>query len=152
MKQHGLQNSTKRRYQADPGTVMRVINRLTPFSAVELLELELPIRMSFEFMRSGSGTLNDYSNLELAINVAMVRSEDVDPFCVQTAVAARDALLRTWERHQRTGRWGFDGPALAEIDAGIELHEQLVRNSTPLQMIQAGREVKRRDDARRAAA
>ena len=84
------------------------------------------------------------ATLPQAINTAMVRSEAVDPLCEQTAVAARDALMRCWHRHQRTGVWGFDGPALLEVEAGIDLHEQLVRLSTPLQMIEALRTVMQR--------
>jgi hypothetical protein len=52
--------------------------------------------------------------------------------------------MRCWHRHQKTRRWGFDGPALYEIEAGISLHEELIRNSTPLEMIEALREVQRR--------
>ena len=138
---HRTASHGKRRFHADPMTMFRTINRIEPFTADELLRLELPIRMSFEALRSGQGTESDFHDLCAAVNTTMVRSEAVDPLCEQTAIAARDALMRCWHRHQRTGRWGFDGPALLEVEAGISLHEELVRNSTPLQMIEAMREV-----------
>ena len=134
---HRTQSHAKRRIQADPMTMFKVLNKIEPFNAEELLRLELPIRLSFEALRTGKGMENDFHDLAAAINTAMVRSEAVDPLCELTAIAARDALMRTWNRHQRTGVWGFDGPALGEIEAGISLHEELIRNSTPLQMIQA---------------
>jgi hypothetical protein len=138
------QSHGKRRYHADPTAMFKVMNKLTPFNDIELLRLELPIRLSFEALRTGHGTESDFHDLAAAINTAMVRSEAVDPLCEQTAIAARDALMRCWHRHQRTGVWGFDGPALLEVEAGIDLHEQLIRLSTPLQMIEALRTVMQR--------
>ena len=138
---HRTASNGKHRYQADPMAMFKTINKIEPFNASELLRLELPIRMAFEALRTGRGTESDFHDLCAAINTTMVRSEAVDPLCEQTAIAARDALMRCWHRHQRTGVWGFDGPALLEVDAGISLYEQLVRNSTPVQMIEALREV-----------
>ena len=141
---HRAASHGKHRYQADPMAIFKVMNKLTPFNDIELLRLELPIRLAFEALRTGRGTESDFHDLCAAINTTMVRSEAVDPLCEQTAIAARDALMRCWHRHQKTQRWGFDGPALHEIEAGISLHEELIRNSTPLEMIEALREVIRR--------
>ena len=141
---HRTASAGKRRFHADPMAIFKVMNKLTPFNDIELLRLELPIRMAFEALRTGQGTESDFHDLCAAINTTMVRSEAVDPLCEQTAIAARDALMRCWHRHQKTRRWGFDGPALYEIEAGISLHEELIRNSTPLEMIEALREVQRR--------
>ena len=143
---HRHQSQVKRRWLADPMTMFKTVSKIEPFTAAELLRLELPIRISFEALKSGQGVESDFHDIAAAINAAMVRSEDVDPLCEQTAIAARDALMRTWERHQRTGRWGFDGPGLGEVESGIDLHEQLIRLSTPLQMMEAMREVIRRGD------
>lgn len=134
----------RRKYAADPMTMFKVVRKIEPFDAGELLRLELPVRLSFEALRTGAGTESDFHDLCAAINTTMVRSESVDPLCEQTAIGARDALLRAWHRFGRTGRLGFDGPGLGEIEAGIDLHEQLIRLSTPLQMIEALREVMRR--------
>ena len=131
----------RRKYSADPMAMFKVINKIEPFTPAELLRLELPVRLSFEALRTGAGTESDFHDLCAAINTSMVRSEAVDPLCEQTAIAARDALMRCWQRFQRTGKFGFDGPGLGEVEAGIDLHEQLIRLSTPLQMITALRTV-----------
>jgi hypothetical protein len=141
---HRTASQHKRRWSADPLAMFKCVNKIEPFSPAELMRLELPIRMSFESVKNGTGCESDFHDIAAAINTAMVRSEAVDPLCEQTALAARDALMRTWHRFERSGKWGFDGPALAEIDAGIDLHEQLIRGSTPLQMIEALREVMQR--------
>ena len=138
---HRTASHGKHRYHADPMTMFKTINKIEPFTAAELLRLELPVRLSFEALRTGQGTESDFHDLCAIINTAMVRSEAVSPLCEMTAIAARDALIRSWHRFNRTGRLGFDGPALLEVDAGISLYEQLVRNSTPVQMIEALREV-----------
>ena len=143
---HRTASNGKHRYHADPMAIFKVMDKLTPFNDIELLRLELPIRLAFEALRTGRGTESDFHDLCAAVNTTMVRSESVDPLCEQTAIAARDALMRCWHRHEKTQRWGFGGPALHEIEAGISLHEQLIRLSTPLQMIEALREVLRRGD------
>jgi len=142
---HRTASRTKRtRWQADPSAMQRVINRLEPFTASELLQLQMPIRQAYEAIRTGRGTINDLSDIGTAINATMVRAEAIDPLCVQTAIAARDALLRSLHRYNTHGRIGFDGPAIADVELGIELHEQLLALSTPLQMADALREVQRR--------
>jgi len=141
---HRNASHAKRRYQADPASIYKLMNKLQPFTAPELLQLELPIRISYEAIKTGHGSAQDFHDLAAAVNITMVRSESIDPLCEATAIAARDALMRTWHRYERTGLIGFDGPAIGEVEAGIELHEQLIRLSTPLQMIEAAREVIRR--------
>lgn len=125
----------------DPMAMFKVFNKIAPFTETELLKLELPIRMAFEALKTGRGTQQDWSDIAAAINVVIIRSHDVDPRCVQAAEDASDALMRAWLRHQSTGAWGFDGPAITEIEVGITLHEQFCRLSTPLQMMQAMRRV-----------
>lgn len=142
--EHRIQSQAKRRWVADPRAFQRVMNRLEPFTADELLRLELPIRMSFQALRNGKGTAQDFHDIAAAINVTIVRSESINALCEQTAIAARDALMRCWDRHEKTGRWGFDGPALTSVEEGIALHEQLVELSTPQQMVEAMHEVMRR--------
>jgi len=119
----------------------KVINKLEPFTPGELLRLELPIRLAFDALKTGKGTEQDWSDLAAATNVTIIRSRDIDPLCEQTANDASDALVRMYQRAQRTGAWGFDGPGIGQVEAGIDLHEQLGRLSTPLQMMGAMRTV-----------
>jgi hypothetical protein len=141
---HAGKSQVKRKYIADPGSIYKLMSKIQPFTDEELMKLELPIRISYVSIKTGAGTAQDFHDIAAAINCAMVRSESVDPLVEATAIAARDALMRTWHRFERTGRMGFDGPAIGEVEAGIDLHEQFCRMSTPLQMIEAMREVVRR--------
>lgn len=133
----------KSRWARDPGASIRVINKIEPFTEEELKKLLDPIREAFEAIKTGAGTERQWSDLVSVINSSIVRSRAVHPDAVEVAGLASDALTRTWYRFLRTGVWGFDGPAIAEVEAGIDLHEQLCRLSTPLQMLEAAKQVRR---------
>lgn len=134
----------KRRWKADPGAIYKLMGRLQPFTPEELRRLELPVRLSFDKIKLGMGEQSDYQDLADAINVAMVRAEAIDPVAELMVLKARDAMVRLLERYSRTGRWGFDGPAIMEVLDAVEFHEQLLRLSTPQQMMDAMAEVYRR--------
>lgn len=127
----------KPRYVADPASLYRVMNRIQPFTKSEQHQLNLPVRVAYERMRTGAGTEGDFHSLAAAINVAMIRAEAIDPMAEITAIDARDALQRCLQRYATIGKWGFDGPALQDMPAAIDLYEQLIQLSTPLQMADA---------------
>ena len=137
---HRKASRHKRRWQADPSAIYRVFNRIQPFTDDELAKLQTPVRLAYERMRTGGAQDDDFNDLACAMNVCMVRGEDIDPLCVETAQRAQDALMRTHARHAATGRWGFDGPALQDIPVAIDLYEQMLALSTPEQMHTAMRE------------
>lgn len=141
---HRSASREKRRYAADPMAMYRVLNRLQEFTEEEQKLLTNPLRAAFERLRSGAGDANDWQELASATNIALIRSESVDPLCVETCMRAQDALLRAKDRYQRMKVWGFDGQALQDIPPLLDLHEQFVTLSTPLQMQQAVRETYRR--------
>ena len=144
---HRTASKAKRRYVADPLAMFRVLNRIEPFTESEQHQLNVPVKLAFEKLRTGIGADDDFHTLAAAINVAMIRCEDIDPMAEITACNARDALVRCLARHATTGRWGFDGPALQDIPPAIDLHEQLLGLSTPLEMADAMKEAIRRMDA-----
>jgi len=140
-------NRTPFKRRADPGTMFRVLGRLAPFTPAEQLNLNLPARLAFESIRTGKGQEGDFHTLASAINVTMIRAKDIDPLVEQTAKDARDALHRCWTRWENTARWGFDGPALQSIPLALDLYEQLLELSTPIQMQAAMNETIRRMQA-----
>lgn len=137
----------KRRYAADPSAIYRVFGRIQPFTPSEQLRLNLPPRVAYESLRTGPGEEGDFHTLAGAVNVTMVMAESIDPLAEQTATLARDALMRVLQRHQATGRWGFNWQDLRDIPPALELYEQLLQLSTPLQMQAAMAETIRRMDS-----
>lgn len=56
---------------------------------------------------------------------------------LQILVPANAALRRVLERRRTTGVWGFDGPALAEVAAAVEVYDTILQSSTPAEMLAA---------------
>lgn len=133
-----------RRLKADPQAMQRAFSRVKPFDQNETLQLTLPVRMAYDAMKSGTGVQDDFDTLAVIINLCLIRGEQIDPLCVETAKRGQDALMRCLERFNRLGKWGFDGPALDDVLSCVEFHEQLVHNSTPMQMRDAMLELRHR--------
>lgn len=51
--------------------------------------------------------------------------------------AAAQGLLRARERHDRTGRWGLDGPAIEPLRESMDIYETVLGASSVMQMEQA---------------
>lgn len=126
-----------RKYHKDPTAFARVIAETELFNEQEAVNLTLPNRVSFQLLLNGDAEAHDVGKLIDHMNVTLVRSWGTDHQPI--AQRAVDALRRCYERHERIGKWGLDGPARAEIEQGLELHEELVRLSTPKQMLDAVR-------------
>jgi len=145
---HRKASHQKRKFQADPSAIYKLMAKVQPFTGSERVSLSLPVRLAFEAIKSGKAVRDDFDTLAAMANICMVRSESVDPLCVETAQRGQDALMRCLRRHEATGRWGFDGPAMQEIEVVIDLYEQLLELSTPQQMKEAMLDVVERTDAR----
>lgn len=101
----------------------------------------LDARMALQKLTDGlvSGGDTDYHDmLAHCIGMAQIRILDIGgPLAngvMQELNEAAQALHRTRERWQRTGKWGFDGPAMQSIHHAIDLYETILRSSSPLQM------------------
>lgn len=127
----------KRKFQADPSSIYKLMGRVQLFTREERTSLALPVRLAFESVKSGQAVRDDFDILAAMANICMVRSEDVDSLCVVTAQRGQEALMRCLRRHEATGRWGFDGLAMQEVEIVIDLYEQLLELSTPQQMKEA---------------
>lgn len=95
------------------------------------------VRMSFERIKSGTATVEDFDMLCHATGVAKVRFAQIggtENEAVKLLDIADAALVRTRTRFEQSGLWGFDGPALIELAQGIDLYEDIATNSSPAQM------------------
>lgn len=152
MKTAHRQASRAKRRPADPSSIYRLMNKIQLFTPAELRTLKLPVRLAFESLRTGAGGEGDFHTLAAAVNTAMVRSESIDQLCVETCQRAQGALMLVKSRFDRLGKWGLDATSLQDIPPAIDLHEQLLDMSTPLQMQNAMAETIRRMNAGHALA
>lgn len=104
------------------------------------------IRVLTAFQHIRDGLAVDYTEHDVlahAIGVSLLRAYDIagdDPatnHMLPYLLKATDALRRLGERYQRTGRWGFDGPALQEVKDGIDVYEEILMKSSPAEMTAA---------------
>ena len=144
---HRNQAHAKRIYRADPTAIFRVFGRVTGFTEAEQCQINLPVRVAYESLLNGRGEESDFHTLAAAVNVALVCSETIDQLVEQSCMTGRDALMRVFERHQRLGSWGMDGPAIAEIEVVIGVYEQLTQLLTGGQLKDAMTECIRRMNA-----
>ena len=124
----------KRRWHADPKTMLRLVSKVQPFTSEELVLLETPVRVAWESLRTGRGEESDFHTLAAAVNVALIRAEDIDPLAVEVCTRAADAMMAVWDRFQRKRVWGVDHLTLSHLPTCIDLYEQVLELSTPLQM------------------
>ena len=97
----------------------------------------MPDQSALTTSQNGVQALNTIAD---ALNDTIVRSEAISPYCLEVCKSAAAAMTRCRERHLRTGRYGFDGPAMQEIAAALDLFDEILANSTPAQMIAAGQD------------
>lgn len=111
----------------------------TVWTDAELLNMRLTMHSSFDNLVKGQGTMNDFDGLGMAINVAAVRADDIDPSGLLSSkfTPAIDGFTRMQERHGRTGTLAFDGLGLQAAREAIDLYDQILELSTPRQMLDA---------------
>ena len=104
------------------------------------------VRDAFVNIKTGKAEPHDSREFDLlahAMGITRLRACDIagqDEFenpLLPIWRAGNEALRRCSERYNKLGRWGFDGPALDELDAAIELYETILQSSSPAQMEEA---------------
>jgi hypothetical protein len=131
---HRRSAKAKRKYQADPASIYRLMARVQPFTEQEQTALTLPVRVAFEAFLKGHAGNDDWATLSSVANVCLIRSEAVSPLCVEASQRGQDALMRAKRRFDSLGRWGLDGPGIQEVGDLVDLYEQFLALSAPQQM------------------
>ena len=130
----------KRRWEADPMAWLQTMANHVPFTAAEQAKLNLPVRQALQSLRDGEGNDVHWNTLAAVVNVCLLRGERIAPEVVQLAKDGQAAVLDVLGRFQRTGAWGVTHANLVDLEACIDLHEQLIALSTPQQMLHAMRD------------
>lgn len=137
-------NKPRRHGYGDPFAQFRLMRKLQPFTQSELLKLNLTPRMAWQAMRTGHSNNNDRGTVSTVVNTALVRCEAIHPDLVGVCKQAQQALWRIKQRHLQTGSCALTHQDIQDIEPVIDLHEQLLELSTPLEMERALLEVLRR--------
>ena len=129
----------------DPHAGLHAIAMHHRIDNTQQVDLTIGVRAAALAMRSGAGTEDHVHTLASAINTALLLCErGTGSEHTAAVIDAQFALVRTIERGKRSGKWGFDGPALAQVEAGIEVFEAQLASITRIEARDAVREVTRR--------
>ena len=136
---HGIKTQAQReRHLATAGAV---ISGSTTYENDNLDTPLLKIYAAFDALKKGDGTEDHFDYVAAAINVSLVRAQDISPTLVQQLQQAQDAMTECGRRMQQHGKSGFSGPEMQHVALAIEAHEEILRHSTPIQMWRALRKV-----------
>jgi hypothetical protein len=127
------------RQQRDP---MGWITRRTPIADDQQRDLGIAYHASLQALLTGHGTEQSWSTLACALNIAMLLSErNIGASLMPTIKLAQDALLRSRERAQRTGKWAFDGDGIRVVLAAVNIHDEQISRASRAQILAAIDEV-----------
>lgn len=127
--------------------VYKVMGRTQLFNQAEQAQLSLPVHASLDGLLTGAAVEADFHTVAAVSNVCLLLGEKIGPEVVEAVQLGQAGLMRCWERHKLTGKWGLDGPARQDIAAIVDLHDQLLELCTPGQLADAMREVLKRAEA-----
>lgn len=142
------QARAKRQYRGDPRAFYRVMSRSQKLSTEEFTKVVIPIRLSYEALRTGTASMADFNNLAdcynfvlLANDLELKDNQGVSKMC-DDALAA---MLAIQERYQRTQKWGLDFAAMRDLPPLIDFQEELMAEMTGGQLFGILREVSQRN-------
>ena len=126
---------------------INLLNRARPYEEGEMAHEHLITLAAFERLRTGMGDEADFDRVSMLLNVGMIRAESISHDIVLIMKDGQHALNRMKARYLKVGSLAFDGPGLEAADYALETYQTIMDNSSPLQMIQAIREVYKRISA-----
>ncbi len=101
-------------------------------------ELEGDAWLCLSTMMAGHGNEETWGVIVKNLNVAIILTEM--GYGPEWAPRIRDAMRGTWRaklRNDRTGRWGFDGPAAAAIREALEVHAVQLEHASRADVLEA---------------
>lgn len=137
---------TRRKYR--PG--MHPLDAITasqPFPEAELTRILIKVQDAFLQLRNGSADPDIFDRMAAVLNVGMVRSEAIGQPAVEVFKSGQRALMECDAIFGRHRKFGFTGPGLLAMQEAVDLYDQILRLSTPLQMAKAQQECMRRVQA-----
>ena len=123
-----------------------LLNSCLPYDEGDTTIDHIKTREAFARLAGGAADKDDFDRVVVALNLARIRAEQIDPSLSEEIGIAQAALGRCKDRYLRTGTFGFDGPGLQAMHAGLDCHEAITNASGPRQMELAHQEMCRQLD------
>lgn len=114
-----------------------------PIEEEETLKDFNRIRAAVERLKDGTADDSDFEAIVLVLMIAGVRALDIDESLIPPIDVAMAAMSRCKRRKATHGRYGFDGVGLQDLLYAIDINEEIVRNSTRKQLMNASDKAQR---------
>ena len=100
----------------------------------------LRVRSAFDVIKSSSVAPDDTEPHDLLARAIEIAGHDPgkNPM-LPILKLGTEAIQRLGECRRRTGAWGFDGPSIQKVTDALDVYEEILMNSSPLQMANASR-------------
>jgi hypothetical protein len=134
---HRTAARAKRHNQRDSMASIHVLAANSEQPEANANRIMLTLRVAFEKLKSGTEDHDQFDRLAAAINVGLIRAEPIDPLAEKTMAAGVQAMMACGCIFERHGRYGFTGPDLLAMNDALDLYENILRLSTPKQMLDA---------------
>lgn len=134
-----FKRGARHHYSADIDAAQNAIRANTAYTEEQAATLGNMARMAWHRLTTGDGTEAEFDEVATVCNILVVRGESIAPEVLAVAVAAQDALCDMKRRYIRHGRFAPDCAALRDVPPMLDLHDDMLRLSTPKQMIDAVR-------------
>lgn len=134
---NGLRIPRRPRWPANRLAHESTVCKVRPFSAEEAAELSNEMHLAWDHLINGRGTMAHFDTVATALNASLILSEPIGQAAVDVVQRAQLALVEMQKRYHRTGRFGADATALADVPPGLDLYDQLVGFVNPLQLVSA---------------
>lgn len=134
-------------------TVWQVIDALDrydddprrPLTDEQLNALGVNYRIALSHMLNGQGSKENWGVCVCSLNIAVVLADNgIGEEYLPIFIKALEGAYRAELRAGRTGKWGFDGPAITDIKDAFEIHDAQLKVTTKYQCRDAIQEVHRR--------
>lgn len=111
----------------------------------QLRDLGIAYHASLQALLTGHGTEQAWATLSCSLNLALILCEiGIAGPAIQTIKLAQEAMRRSRERAQRTGKWALDGDGIRILQAALTIHDEQISRCTRKQITAALNEVHRR--------
>ena len=130
-------NRDRNRTQSAPTGGLGIIPLAQQYSDDEFRRLSVHARLAWQKLANGLGTQDDFEMLATCLNVAAVMAADIDDLVLDVLDRGMTAMVNMKERYMRLGRFGADAQALQAIPHALDVHDEIIKNSTPMQTVAA---------------
>lgn len=134
---NGLKLPRRPRWPANPLAHESTAHKVRTFSVEEAAKLSNEVHLAWDHLIHGRGTMAHFDTVANALNASLILSERIGQDAVDVAQRAQCAMVEMQKRYHRVGSFGTDAVLLADVPPGLDLYDQLMGFSNPLQLVQA---------------